>query len=87
MSDVIENNERKSNINIKACLSMTFQLGMPCKGEKEARWILFFLFWLVGGWGQLFKIATQNEKANENNALKRTIRILMKRSLCFLPTT
>ena len=24
MSDVIENNERKSNINIKACLSMTF---------------------------------------------------------------
>ena len=51
MSDVIENNGRKSNINIKACLSMTFQLGMPCKGEKEARWILFFLFFgqWVGG--------------------------------------
>ena len=47
----------------------------------------FFFFWSVGGWGELFKIAIQNQKAYENKALKRTIWILMKRSLCFLPTT
>ena len=50
---------------------MTFYLGMPCKGEKAARWIFFFLFlWSEGGWGQLFKIATQKQKAYENKAFK-----------------
>lgn len=71
MSDVIENNERKSHNNIKACLSMTFYLGMPCKGEKAARWIFFSFFFgqRVGG-GSCLKLQLKNKKHMKIRHLK-----------------